>query len=41
MGNSWGPFMATATLASLPVIIVYVFMQRNIIEAFLSSGIKG
>lgn len=31
----------TGTLASLPVIIVYLFFQRNIIDAFISSGIKG
>ncbi|MDO4548643.1 MAG: carbohydrate ABC transporter permease, partial [Clostridia bacterium] len=31
MGNRWGPFMATATMASLPVIIAYLFFQRNII----------
>ena len=41
MGNRWGPFMATATLASLPVMVAYLFMQRNIINAFISSGIKG
>ena len=41
MGNRWGPFMATATLASMPVMIVYMFMQRHIINAFISSGIKG
>lgn len=41
MGNRWGPFMATATLASLPIMIVYMFMQRNIIDAFITSGIKG
>ena len=41
MGNNWGPFMATATLASLPIIIIYLFMQRNIIDAFMSSGLKG
>lgn len=40
-GSRFGPFMATATLASLPVIIVYLFFQRNIIDAFISSGIKG
>lgn len=40
-GNRWGPFMATATLASVPVIIVYCFVQKYIIEAFVSSGIKG
>lgn len=41
MGNRWGPFMATATLASLPMMIVYAFMQRYIIDAFISSGLKG
>ena len=41
MGNRWGPFMATATLASLPVMVAYLFMQRHIINAFISSGIKG
>ena len=40
-GNRWGPFMATATLATLPVIIIYLFLQRHIIDAFVSSGIKG
>lgn len=41
MGNRWGPFMATATLASLPIIVLYLFIQRNIMDAFVSSGIKG
>ena len=41
MGNRWGPFMATATLASLPVILAYLFFQRNIINAFISAGVKG
>jgi sn-glycerol 3-phosphate transport system permease protein len=40
-GNRMGPFMATATLASLPIMILYLFIQRRIIEAFISSGIKG
>ena len=40
-GNRWGPFMATATLASLPVVVVYLFLQKHIIAAFVSSGIKG
>lgn len=40
-GNRWGPFMATATLATLPIVIIYLFLQRYIIDAFISSGIKG
>ncbi|MCD8224373.1 MAG: carbohydrate ABC transporter permease [Clostridiales bacterium] len=41
VGDNWGPFMATATLAFLPVIIAYMFFRRHIIEAFVSSGVKG
>lgn len=41
MGSRWGEFMATATMASLPVIGIYLLMQRNIIDAFIASGLKG
>lgn len=40
-GNLWGPFMATATIASIPMIVVYLCIQKQIVEAFISSGIKG
>jgi sn-glycerol 3-phosphate transport system permease protein len=40
-GNRMGPFMATATMASLPIMLLYLFIQRRIIEAFVGSGIKG
>jgi len=40
-GNRVGPFMATATLASLPIIALFICIQRNIIEAFVTAGIKG
>ncbi len=41
MGNRWGPFMATATIATMPVVLVYLFLQKRIIGAFTSVGIKG
>jgi multiple sugar transport system permease protein len=33
--------MAGATIASVPVLILYIFVQRHIIEGVASSGIKG
>jgi sn-glycerol 3-phosphate transport system permease protein len=39
-GNQWGPLMAAASLASLPILAMYVALQRQIIESFVSSGIK-
>ncbi len=33
--------MAGATIASVPVLILYIFLQRYIIEGFATSGLKG
>ncbi len=39
-GNLWGPLMAAATLASLPIFVLYVVFQRQVINAFVRSGLK-
>jgi sn-glycerol 3-phosphate transport system permease protein len=37
----WGPMMATATLATLPPLVLYALAQRRIISTFVTSGLKG
>lgn len=37
----WGPMMATAAIAALPPLIIYAIFQKQIINTFVSSGIKG
>lgn len=39
-GDLWGPLMAAATMASLPVFVIYVVLQRQVIDAFVKSGIR-
>jgi ABC-type glycerol-3-phosphate transport system permease component len=39
-GNQWGPLMAAATLASLPVLAIYLVLQRQIIDTFVRSGLR-
>jgi sn-glycerol 3-phosphate transport system permease protein len=39
-GDQWGPLMAAATLASLPILLLYVFLQKQIIESFMKSGLR-
>jgi sn-glycerol 3-phosphate transport system permease protein len=39
-GNLWGPLMAAACLASLPILIIYLILQRHVIESFMKSGIR-
>ncbi len=41
LGHRWGLFMATATLACLPTIILYSLMQKRIIATYSKAGIKG
>ena len=39
-GNLWGPLMAASTLASLPVLAIYVVLQRQVVQSFMKSGIR-
>lgn len=39
-GTSWGPMMAVATMASIPPVIIFLTMQKQIISSFLNAGIK-
>ena len=39
-GNNWGATMAAAGIACIPVLLVYVFLQRYVVDAFVRSGLK-
>jgi sn-glycerol 3-phosphate transport system permease protein len=39
-GNAWGPLMAAATMSMLPVFVLYFAAQRQIMEAFVRSGVR-
>lgn len=39
-GNDWGAIMAASGIACLPVFALYLFLQRQIVEGFVRSGIK-
>lgn len=39
--SQWSLLLAGSVLSVLPLIIVYLFCQRYIIENSLSSGVKG
>ena len=39
-GNHWGAFMAGAGLASLPIFVLYLFLQRQVVESFIRSGLR-
>lgn len=39
-GDQWGPLMAAAGIASLPILLLYIVLQRHVIEAFVRSGLK-
>lgn len=39
--TAYGPLMAAALLASLPILIVFMFAQNKFIEGMTMSGVKG
>ena len=38
--TSWGPLIAAAVLASLPILILYLLLQKQVIQSFVKWGIK-
>jgi len=39
-GNLWGPLMAASSLASLPILLIYLVLQRQVIDSFVRSGLR-
>jgi multiple sugar transport system permease protein/sn-glycerol 3-phosphate transport system permease protein len=39
-GTLWGPLMAASSLASLPVLLIYLVLRRHVLDAFVRSGIR-
>jgi multiple sugar transport system permease protein len=39
--TNWPPLMALVVLATIPVLILYLFFQRYFVEGIAASGVKG
>jgi multiple sugar transport system permease protein len=37
----WGDIMAYATMMTLPLLIVFVLLQRWFVEGIATTGVKG
>jgi len=40
-GTNWGPLMAGATLTSLPVVVFFLIIQRNVAMGLTAGAVKG
>lgn len=38
--NQWGPLMAATTTVSLPILLLYLVLQRQIIDSFVKGGLR-
>jgi ABC-type glycerol-3-phosphate transport system permease component len=38
---NWGAILAGATVATMPVLVLFVLLQRYIVDGFVNSGLKG
>ena len=39
--ENWGPFCAGALLAAIPVVILFIFLQRYIVDGLTAGSVKG
>ena len=39
--SSWNYIMAASTIVALPMLILFVIFQRQIMESIKTSGLKG
>jgi multiple sugar transport system permease protein len=39
--KNWPPLMATVVIATVPILILYMFFQRYFVEGVAASGVKG
>lgn len=39
--SNWPPLMATVVIATIPILILYLFFQRYFVEGVAASGVKG
>jgi multiple sugar transport system permease protein len=39
--TQWPPLMAVVVLATLPIVVLYVFFQRYFVEGVAAAGVKG
>lgn len=40
-GADWGMLMAATLFITLPIVVLFLILQRTFIESFLTSGLKG
>jgi ABC-type glycerol-3-phosphate transport system permease component len=39
-GDQWGGLMAGASMATIPLLVIYLILQRQVVEAFVRSGLR-
>jgi N,N'-diacetylchitobiose transport system permease protein len=40
-GTAWGPLMASAVISSIPVVIVFLSIQRHVATGLTAGAVKG
>lgn len=41
LSQNWPPLMALVVMATIPILVLYIFFQRYFVEGIAASGVKG
>lgn len=39
--NQWNPILANFVISSIPIILFYILMQKNIVKGIAAGAVKG
>jgi multiple sugar transport system permease protein len=39
--TEWTHLMAASAIVTVPIIVLYIFVQKNFVEGIATTGIKG
>ena len=39
--TNWPPLMAVVVIATIPILVLYIFFQRYFVEGIAATGVKG
>jgi ABC-type glycerol-3-phosphate transport system permease component len=40
-GREWGPLLAASIVSIIPIVAIFIFLQRHFVSGLTGGGVKG